>query len=119
MREKCFDLAVIGAAGSFYLVNRLWLTQVIGGLAGWFLSCYANDIFAGAALAAWADLLLRWGRLPPFGSRGRCLTPGTFWLIRPVLCSGWRASTQNKGRSCGSAPDCRYVVQETTRRAPT
>ena len=68
MSPKGFDRAVLLAAGSFYLVNRLWLTQAIGGLAGWFLSCYANDIFAGAALAAWADLLLRWGRLPPIRS---------------------------------------------------
>ena len=68
MSEKGFDLAVIGAAGSFYLDNRLWLTQAVGGPAGWFLACYANDILAGAALTAWADLLLRWGRLPPVRS---------------------------------------------------
>ena len=68
MKEKRFDLAVLLGAGAFYLVNRLWLTQVTGGLAGWFLSCYANDIFAGAAIVAWADLLLRAGRLPPVRS---------------------------------------------------
>lgn len=68
MSAKRFDLAVLGAAGIFYLVNRLWLTQTITGPAGWFLSCYANDIFAGAAIAAWADLLLRLGKLPPLRS---------------------------------------------------
>ena len=68
MRKKRFDLAVLLAAGGFYLVNRLWLSWAVGGPAGWFLSCYANDIFAGAAIVAWTDLLLRWGRLPPVRS---------------------------------------------------
>ena len=68
MRKKRFDLAVLLAAGGFYLVNRLWLSRAVGGPAGWFLSCYANDIFAGAAIVAWTDLLLRWGRLPPVRS---------------------------------------------------
>lgn len=68
MSEKRFDLAVLGTAGGFYLVNRLLLTQAISGPAGWFLSCYANDVFAGAAIAAWTDLLLRLGKLPPMRS---------------------------------------------------
>ena len=68
MREKRFDLAVLLAAGVFYLGNRLWLSQVTGGWPGWFLRCYANDLFAGAAITAWADLLLRRGRLPPIRS---------------------------------------------------
>lgn len=63
-----FDMAVLGAAGTFYLVNRLWLAQTAAGPAGWFLSCYANDIFAGAAIVSWTDLLLGWGRLPPLRS---------------------------------------------------
>lgn len=68
MREKGFDLAVLLAAGAFYLTNRLWLSQAAGGWLRWFLICYANDIFAGAALTAWADLLLRWGGLTPIRS---------------------------------------------------
>ena len=68
MREKRFDLAVLLAAGVFYLGNRLWLSQVTGGWPGWFLRCYANDLFAGAAITAWADLLLRRGGLPPIRS---------------------------------------------------
>ena len=47
MRKKRFDLAVLLAAGGFYLVNRLWLSRAVSGPVGWFLSCYANDIFAG------------------------------------------------------------------------
>ena len=100
MSGKRFDLAVLIAAGGFYLVNRLWLSSASGGWLGWFLTCYANDLFAGAAIAAWADLLLRLGRLPPIrswrqtvplllacgfvwevlapcGSRGPSSTPGT------------------------------------------
>ena len=68
MREKGFDLAVLAAAGAFYLTNRLWLSQTAGGPVGWFLTCYANDIFAGAAITAWADLLLRRGGLTPIRS---------------------------------------------------
>ena len=68
MRGKRFDLSVLLAAGGFYLLNRLWLSQTVGGPAGWFLACYANDLFAGAAIAAWTDLLLRLGRLPPVRS---------------------------------------------------
>lgn len=68
MRQRSFDWTVLAAAGIFYLVNRLWLSHMFGGWLGWFLSCYANDIFAGAAITAWADLLLRWGRLTPIRS---------------------------------------------------
>ena len=68
MSGKRFDLAVLIAAGGFYLANRLWLSPAAGGWLGWFLTCYANDLFAGAAIAAWADLLLRLGRLPPIRS---------------------------------------------------
>ncbi len=59
-----FNAAVCAAAGLFYLANRLWLGRWAEGLAGWFLSCYANDIWAGLAMAAWLDLLLGLGRLP-------------------------------------------------------
>ena len=68
MRQRRYNLAVLLAAGCFYLLNRLVLSQAVGGAAGWFLSCYANDIFAGAAVVAWSDLLLRWGRFPPVRS---------------------------------------------------
>ena len=94
MRKKRFDLAVLLAAGGFYLVNRLWLSRAAGGPAGWFLSCYANDIFAGAAIVAWTDLLLRWGRLPPVRSWQQTapllLACGLVWdvVVEPpsVLC---------------------------------
>ena len=65
----------------------------IGGWLGWFLSCYANDIFAGAAITAWADLLLRWGRLTPIRSWRQTvpllLACGLVWealapLVRPA-----------------------------------
>lgn len=64
MRRNRFDLAVLLGSGSFYLLNRLWLVRTVRGWPGWFLRCYANDLWAGAAILAWADLLLGWGRLP-------------------------------------------------------
>ena len=89
MREKKFDLAVLAAAGSFYLVNRLWLSHIAGGWPGWFLSCYANDLFAGAAMTAWADLLLRLGGLPPIRSWRRTvpllLACGLVWEVLAPL----------------------------------
>jgi len=92
MREKRFDLAVIMAAGVFYLVNRLWLIPSTGGWLGWFLACYANDLFAGAAIAAWADLLLRLGRLPPIRSWRQTvpllLICGLVWEVAAPL---WKA----------------------------
>lgn len=62
MRRNRLDLSVLLGAGGFYLLNRLWLARA---LPGWtFLRCYANDLWAGAAILAWTDLLLGWGRLP-------------------------------------------------------
>lgn len=68
MSPKRFDWAVLLAAGAFYLANRLWLSQAAEGWLRWFLTCYANDLFAGAAIVAWTDLLLRLGKLPPLRS---------------------------------------------------
>lgn len=88
MREKKFDLTVLAAAGTFYLVNRLWLSHAAG-WPGWFLSCYANDIFAGAAITAWADLLLRLGGLTPIRSWRRTvpllLACGLVWEVLAPL----------------------------------
>lgn len=75
-----FDLAVCLGALAFYLLNRSLLVPVTGGAVGWFLSCYANDLFAGAAIVAWLDLLLRLGRLPPLRSWP--------WLALFVLACG-------------------------------
>lgn len=63
MERRIFNLLVCLAALLFYLLNRLLLSPVLGGAVGWFLACYANDIFAGAAIVAWLDLLLHLGRL--------------------------------------------------------
>lgn len=53
---------MLGAgAALFYLLNRLYGKSAIGGL---FLSCYANDLAAGLALAAWLDLLFALAGLP-------------------------------------------------------
>jgi len=68
MDIKYFDLSVCVSALLFYLVNRLLLIPGSSGPVGWFLSCYANDIFAGAAIVAWLDLLLRLGGLRPMTS---------------------------------------------------
>jgi len=92
VREKRSDLAVLGAAGVFHLADRLWLTQVTDGWLRWFLVCYANDIFAGAALTAWADLLLRLGKLPPIRSWRQTvpllLACGLVWEVAAPL---WKA----------------------------
>lgn len=80
------------AAGIFYLLNRLWLRTWVGGWPGWFLRCYANDLWAGAAILAWSDLLLGWGGLPQL-DRWRRTVPfllacGLVWeLLAPI----WRA----------------------------
>ena len=64
MRRRFFlDAGACAGAGSFYLLNRLLLSSVSQGWARWFLTCYANDVFAGLAVTAWLDLLLGWGRL--------------------------------------------------------
>lgn len=62
MRRNRLDLSVLLGAGGFYLLNRLWLARALPGRT--FLRCYANDLWAGAAILAWTDLLLGWGRLP-------------------------------------------------------
>ena len=58
MRRPAFALdgALCALAGLFYLVNHFLLSPALAGTAaGWFLSCYANDMFAGLAICAWAD----------------------------------------------------------------
>lgn len=90
MSRRRFDWAVLWAAGGFYLLNRLWLRPTLGGPAGWFLACYANDIFAGAAIVSWTDLLLRWGRLTPVRSWRQTLplllACGLLWEAAAPLC---------------------------------
>lgn len=80
------------AAGIFYLVNRLWLLGRAGEPLGWFLRCYANDLWAGAAILAWTDLLLGWGGLPRLRSWRRTvpllLVCGLVW---EVLAPLWKA----------------------------
>ncbi len=92
MRMKRFDLAALLGAGAFYLANRLWLVRTAGGPVGWFLTCYANDIFAGVAIVAWTDLLLRLGKLPPVRSWRHTvpllLACGLVW---EVLAPLWKA----------------------------
>ena len=74
------DGALCAWAGLFYLVNRALLSPALAGTAaGWFLSCYGNDVFAGLAICAWADLLLRLGGLPP-------LRPGRQTVPLLLLC---------------------------------
>lgn len=92
-REQRLDAVLCAAAGGFYLVNRLWLRETAGGWLGWFLRCYANDLFAGLALAAWLDLLLRRAARPPLRSwKGiflYLLLCGAVWeLLAPLWKSG-------------------------------
>ncbi len=73
MSRNKLNLSVLLGAGGFYLLNRLWLARAVRGWPGWFLRCYANDLWAGAAILAWADLLLGWGRLPRLSRPGQVL----------------------------------------------
>lgn len=67
-KRRGLDLALCLGAGLFYLLNVHVLRGSVGGAPGWFLACYANDVFAGMAICAWLDLLLSLGRLPPVAS---------------------------------------------------
>ena len=86
------DGTLCALSGLFYAVNTGLLRGHAGGPAGWFLSCYANDLFAGLAMCAWADLLLRLGRLPPVRSWHQSvpllLGCGLVW---EVLAPLWKA----------------------------
>ena len=89
--RKTFDLAVLTTAGGFYLLNRLWLAGTAGGPLGWFLTCYANDLWAGAAILAWTDCLLLWGRLPPLKKwRWNALLLVLCGLVWEVLTPAWK-----------------------------
>lgn len=74
------------------MVNRLWLRGWAEGWLGWFLQCYANDLWAGAAILAWSDLLLGWGKLPRLRSWKQSvpllLICGFVW---EVLAPLWKA----------------------------
>lgn len=60
---RFINIILLLLAGSFYSLNRLVLQTMTDGWLHWFLVCYANDIFAGAAIVAWLDLLLNLARL--------------------------------------------------------
>ena len=91
-RALATDLLLCAEAAGFYIVNRLWLRHMTAGFVQWFLVCYANDLSAGLFLAAWADLLLRLGRLPPIRSWRQTvpllLASGFVW---EVLAPLWKA----------------------------
>lgn len=89
--ERLNSFTVLGACG-FYLGNRLWLQGRWGGWARWFLRCYANDLWAGAAILAWSDLLLGWGGLPRL-DRWRRTVPFLLvcGLVWEVLAPLWKA----------------------------
>ena len=91
--RQAADLLLLLAVASFYLANRLWLRAAADGWIGWFLSCYANDICAGAAILAWLDLLLSLGGRPPLRSRGTAilflLLCGLVWeVLAPLWKTG-------------------------------
>lgn len=89
-RRQRLDAALCLAVGIFYLVNRLWLRDVVSGWLGWFLGCYANDLAAGLAMVAWLDLLLCgfvWEVLAPLWKTGAVFDPWDFaaYLVGGVL----------------------------------
>lgn len=63
MDRRIFDALVCLVSLIFYVLNRAFLSPALDGPVGWFLSCYANDLFAGASIVAWLDLLLCLGHL--------------------------------------------------------
>lgn len=89
---KPLNIALLLLSGGFYLTNRLVLQPASSGPLHWFLVCYANDLFAGLAIVAWADLLLDLGRLPPIRSWKQTvpllLVCGLVW---EVLAPLWKA----------------------------
>lgn len=92
MSRNRFDLTVLLGAAGFCLLNRLWLTRVVPGLPGWFLQCYANDLWAGAVILAWSDLLLGWENFPRL-TRLRQTVPLLLacGLVWEVLAPLWKA----------------------------
>lgn len=62
-RRLILDAALCAGAAVFYLANRLWLSPGSSGVLHLFLTCWANDLFAGLAIVAWLDLLLVWAKL--------------------------------------------------------
>ena len=91
MKRQRIDLALCAGMGGFYLLNRLWLRGTVPGPAGWFLRCYANDVAAGLAMAAFLDLVLVLGGRPPLRSPARL---GLFLLgcgfVWEVLAPLWK-----------------------------
>lgn len=87
--ERRKNMALCLCAGVFYLVNRWRLIPATAGWLNWFLVCYANDVAAGAAILAWTDLLLDWGRLPRLHSWRRTvpflLACGLVWEVLAPL----------------------------------
>ena len=56
---------ILGGCSALYLLNCLWLKNAASGCLQWFLTCYFNDILAGAALPAVTSLLLLAAGRPP------------------------------------------------------
>ena len=98
-RAVAADLLLCAGSAGFYLLNRLWLRHITGGWFRWFLICYANDLFAGLFLTAWADALFRLAGLPPVRSWKQTvpllLACGVIWeLLAPLwkagaVCDPW------------------------------
>lgn len=81
MKRKRFDYTLCAGAGACYLANRLCLQRSVTGWFSWFLRCYANDILAGLAMAAFLDLLLALGGRRPLRS--------PVWLALFLLLCGF------------------------------
>ena len=98
-RAPGLEGAVLAAAALEYAANHLWLRQAAGGAVRLFLVCWCNDLFAGAAILAWANLLLSLGRLPlldrPLRALPFVLGCGLVWeLAAPLwkpgaVCDPW------------------------------
>lgn len=94
-----FEGAVLAAAALEYAANLLWLRHAAEGAVRLFLVCWCNDLFAGAAILAWSNLLLSLGRLPLLDRARRALPfllgCGLVWeLAAPLwkpgaVCDPW------------------------------
>lgn len=91
-RLRALELTLCLCAGGFYLANVFVLRPMASGWLGWFLGCYANDIFAGLAMVAWLNLLLGWAGIPlvraPLLMIPYLLACGFVWEVLAPLWNG-------------------------------
>lgn len=115
---------MLAAAALEYTANLLWLRHSAEGAVRLFLVCWCNDLFAGAAILAWSNLLLSLGRLPLLDRVRRALPfllgCGLVWeLAAAAVEAGRGVRSVGSGRLSGGrtflsgrpAPVCDLVTE--------